>query len=110
MPVREQLGFIYHAHRLSEQSDGQGIELDLIGADGASEHFQGVGNGSIAATVAALGLPLRIDSSEERRLGAGADAMALAILEAAWPGVPGTRFGVERAEIFPRARFWPSLV
>jgi len=68
----------------------------LIGADGASEHFQGVGNGPIAATVAALGLPLRIDSYEERSLGAGADAMALAIVEAAWPGVPGSRFGVGR--------------
>ncbi|NYT39080.1 2-isopropylmalate synthase [Allopusillimonas soli] len=96
MPVREQAGFIYRAHRLSEQSDGQGIELDLIGADGASVHFQGVGNGPIAATVAALGLPLRIDSYEERSLGAGADAMALAIVEAAWPGVPGSRFGVGR--------------
>jgi len=93
-PVREQPGFIYRAHRLSEHADGQGIELDLIGADGASAHFQGVGNGPIAATVAALGLPLRIDSYEERSLGAGADAMALAIVEAAWPGVPGSRFGV----------------
>ena len=95
-PVREQPGFIYRAHRLSDQSDGQGIDLDLIGTDGASEHFQGVGNGPIAATVAALGLPLRIDSYEERSLGAGADAMALAIVEAAWPGVPGSRFGVGR--------------
>jgi len=42
MPVREQAGFIYRAHRLSEHADGQGIELDLIGADGASAHFQGV--------------------------------------------------------------------
>ncbi len=96
MPVREQPGFIYRAHRLSEHTDGQGIELDLIGVDGALEHFQGVGNGPIAAMVAALGLPLRIDSYEERSLGAGADAMALAIVEAAWPGVPGSRFGVGR--------------
>ncbi|TFL15070.1 2-isopropylmalate synthase [Pusillimonas caeni] len=96
MPVREQSGFIYRTHRLSEHADGQGIELDLIGVGGEQAHFQGVGNGPIAATVAALGLPLRIDSYEERSLGAGADAMALAIVEAAWPGVPGSRFGVGR--------------
>lgn len=96
MPVREQSGFIYRTHRLSEHADGQGIELDLIGVGGEQAHFQGVGNGPIAATVAALGLPLRIDSYEERSLGAGADATALAIVEAAWPGVPGSRFGVGR--------------
>ena len=44
----------------------------------------------------ALGLPLRIDSYEERSLGAGSDAAALAIVEAAMPGVPGSRFGVGR--------------
>lgn len=53
-----------------------------------------MGNGPIAAAVEALELPLRIDSYEERSLGNGADACALAIVEAAWPGVPGSRFGV----------------
>ena len=95
-PAREQPGFLYHAHHLSEHLEGQGIELELIGADGEVRNRQGKGNGPIAATVAALGLPLRIDGYEERSLGAGADAMALAIVEAAWPGVPGSRFGVGR--------------
>jgi len=95
-PVREQPGFIYSAHRLFEHADGQNIELDVIAAGGELERFQGIGNGPIAATVAALGLPLRIDSYEERSLGAGADAAALAIVEAACPGVPGSRFGVGR--------------
>ena len=58
---------------------------------GGNQH---TGNGPIAATVAALNLPLRIDSYEERSLGTGADACALAIVEAACPGVPGSRFGV----------------
>ena len=95
-PVREQPGFAYRAHRLSDHPEGQGIALELVGEDGGVQIREGVGNGPIAATVAALGLPLRIDSYEERSLGAGADAMALAIVEAAWPGVPGSRFGVGR--------------
>ncbi|WP_353174271.1 2-isopropylmalate synthase [Paracandidimonas soli] len=96
MPVCEQPGFIYRAHRLYGHPDGQGIDLELAGADGKVESRQGVGNGPISAAVAALGLPLRIDSYEERSLGSGADATALAIVEAAWPGVPGSRFGVGR--------------
>jgi 2-isopropylmalate synthase len=95
-PARKSPGFIYRSHRLSEHAKGQGIELDLTGTDGEVRYCQGEGSGPIEATVAALGLPLRIDSYEERSLGAGADAVALAIVEAAWPGVPGSRFGVGR--------------
>lgn len=89
-------GHAYRHHRLFDAPEGQGIELELMSADGVVLTRQGTGNGPIAATVAALGLPLRIHSYEERSLGAGADAMALAIVEAAWPGVPGSRFGVGR--------------
>ncbi|MEL7629351.1 2-isopropylmalate synthase [Pectobacterium aroidearum] len=95
-PVFEQPGFIYNAHRLSEHPQGQGIDLTLIDVDGEPRHCRGEGNGPISATVAALGLPLRIDSYEERSLGAGADAVALAIVEAVRPGVSGSRFGVGR--------------
>lgn len=93
-PVREQSSFIYRGHRLFEHADGQGIALKLADADGNIKTVEGSGNGPIAATVVALGLPLRIDSYEERSLGAGSDAAALAIVEAAIPGVPGSRFGV----------------
>ena len=95
---REQPGYIYRSHRLFEHAHGQGITLELADAAGNVKAFEGTGNGPIAATVAALGLPLRIDSYEERSLGAGSDAMALAIVEAAIPGVPGSRFGVGRHE------------
>lgn len=95
-PVREQPGFIYRSHRLFEHADGQGITLELADADGNVKTLEETGNGPIAATVAALGLPLRIDSYEERSLGAGSDAVALAIVEAAIPGVLGSRFGVGR--------------
>lgn len=94
--IREQSGFTYRGHRLYEHADGQGITLDIADANGNIDTVEGAGKGLIAATVAALGLPLRIDSYEERSLGAGSDAEALAIVEAATPGVPGSRFGVGR--------------
>jgi len=84
----------YESHRLFDSPQGQGIELHWHDADGQPRLRNGIGNGPIAATVAALELPLRIDSYEERSLGNGADACAVAIIEAAWPGVPGSRFGV----------------
>lgn len=94
LPVQEQPGFIYRSHYLFEHADGQGIALELADVGGNVNTFEGTGNGPIAATVAALSLPLRIDSYEERSLDAGSDAVALAIVEAAVPGVPGSRFGV----------------
>jgi 2-isopropylmalate synthase len=95
-PIREQSSFIYRSHRLFEHAGGQGIALELADVDGKAKTVEGLGNGPIAATVAALGLPLRIDSYEERSLSAGSDAAALAIVEAVMPGVPGSRFGVGR--------------
>ncbi|MGP7733720.1 2-isopropylmalate synthase [Oceanimonas smirnovii] len=94
--IREQSGFTYRGHRLYEHADGQGITLDIADENGNISTVEGSGKGLIAATVAALGLPLRIDSYEERSLGTGSDAEALAIVEAAIPGVPGSRFGVGR--------------
>jgi 2-isopropylmalate synthase len=86
---------VYHAHHLFETETGQGIELDLTLA-GKRCQLRGVGNGPIAATVNALSLPLRIDHYEERALAHGADASALAIVEAARDGMPGNRFGAGR--------------
>ncbi|KQP15852.1 2-isopropylmalate synthase [Pseudorhodoferax sp. Leaf265] len=86
----------YRGHRLFDAPQGQGIALDVVLGDGTQRQLQGVGTGPIDATAAALGLPLRIDSYEERSLGTGADAQAMAIVEAAWPGVAGSRFGAGR--------------
>lgn len=97
-PTRERPGFIHRGHRFFEHDGGQGIALELAQADGSIHQYEGAGNGPIAATVAATRLPLRIDSYEERSLGAGADAVALAIVEVSTPGVPGSRFGVGRHE------------
>lgn len=81
---------VCHGHRLAD--DGQGIELD-VSIDGTRQTLQGQGNGPIAATVDALGLPLRVDHYEERATGTGANAQALAIVEAALEGVAGSTFG-----------------
>ncbi len=85
----------YRDHRLVEVPDGQGIELELD-VDGEIRLLRGVGTGPIDAAVDALAVGLRIDSYEERSIGSGAKAQAWAIVEAAAPGVAGTRFGVGR--------------
>src|SRR5688500_18000415 len=85
----------YHAHHLFEDGDKQGIELEMTVA-GQRRKLRGVGSGPIAATVSALALPIRIDNYEERALRAGADASALAIVEAAREGVAGIRYGAGR--------------
>jgi len=86
-------GYAYRGHRLRETPQGQCIELEVQAPGGEVRRLQGTGSGPIEAAVAALGLPLRIDSYEERSLAAGADAQALAVVEAAWPGVAGSRHG-----------------
>src|SRR5690606_34387950 len=53
-------------------------------------------NGPIDAAVNALGGGLRIDDYVEHAIGGGSDAQAMAIVEAAAPGVAGTRFGAGR--------------
>jgi 2-isopropylmalate synthase len=88
----QQEAFAYRGHRLFETSEGQGIELDLL-VHGQERQLRGSGNGPIAAAVDALELPIRVDAYEERALGSGAHAKALAIVEAACDGLPGTRFG-----------------
>jgi 2-isopropylmalate synthase len=80
----------YHGHWLAE--DGQAIELDVT-FDDSRQRLYGNGNGPIAAAVDALGIPVRIDNYEERAISAGAEAQAVAILEAAWPGMAGSTFG-----------------
>ena len=85
----------YHAHHLFEEGDKQGIELEMTVA-GERRKLRGVGSGPVSATVNALALPIRIDNYEERALRSGADASALAIVEAARDGVAGIRYGAGR--------------
>ena len=81
---------ICHSHKLTDE--GHSIEMDVT-INGERQKLQGQGNGPIAAAVDALGLPLRVDHYEERATGSGANAQALAIIEAAMEGVAGSTFG-----------------
>ncbi|MFT3905278.1 MAG: 2-isopropylmalate synthase [Steroidobacteraceae bacterium] len=83
---------VYRGHRLLEHASGQAIELQLEVA-GAVRTLRGTGSGPIAAAVDALGVPVRIQSYEERSIRAGSDAQALAIVEASFDGAAGARFG-----------------
>ncbi|MBJ2141118.1 2-isopropylmalate synthase [Delftia acidovorans] len=95
-----QLPWHYRSHHLFDSAQGQGIALEVVQPDGLRLQLYGEGSGPIDAVAAAigqhLGVALRIDHYEERSLGQGAGAMALAIVEAALPGVTGTRFGAGR--------------
>jgi 2-isopropylmalate synthase len=89
----------YHGHRLTDAPQGQGIALD-IEVNGQRRVINGEGNGPIAAVMAALtqqlGVPMRINAFEERAIGAGADAQALALVEVSCQGMPGSVFGAGR--------------
>ncbi|WP_414648534.1 2-isopropylmalate synthase [Chitinimonas sp.] len=82
-----------HGHHLHEEGNAQGISL-VVEIDGRSCNLKGSGNGPIAAAVDALGQPIRVLSYEERSLGHGADARAVAFVEVAMEGVEGSIFGV----------------
>lgn len=81
------------SHRMVGNDRGQQVELE-VSVDGERQVLRGEGNGPIDAAVNALGLPIRVDAYEERSIDSGADARAVAFIEAACDGVAGTRFGV----------------
>ena len=85
----------YLGHTLHEGAEGDTLKLRLDDMARAGEiERSGHGSGPIAATVAALDPALRVDSYEQRSLGAGAQARAMSIVEVAHPDVAGSRFGV----------------
>ena len=83
----------YVAHHLNEHGEQQGIRLELEVA-GKRLVLRGEGNGPIDAAVQALHLPLVVHSYEERALGLGSGARAVAMVELAMEGMPATTFGV----------------
>ncbi|WP_337878315.1 2-isopropylmalate synthase [Caldimonas sp.] len=81
------------AHHGMEDGARVGLQLE-VEFQGQRLRLEGWGNGPLDAAVHALGLPLRLDSYEERAIGSGSDARAIAFVELAHPDVAGTRFGV----------------
>ncbi|MBL8467969.1 2-isopropylmalate synthase [Methyloversatilis discipulorum] len=86
------LPFEYVTHHLSEIGDEQGIEL-VVKAEGVERTLSGRGNGPIAAVIDALKVPARLHDYEERAIGHGADAAAVAFAEFVIDGLPGSTFG-----------------
>jgi 2-isopropylmalate synthase len=82
----------YRSHHLNEEGDKQTISLELL-VDGKAITFKGIGTGPIDAAVNALNCGLKVSSYEERSVGSGADAKALAMIEASCDGKPGARYG-----------------
>ncbi len=83
----------YVSHHLAEHGHEQGIRLELE-IDGRPVSLRGEGNGPIDAAVRALHLPMVVHSYEERALGLGANARAVAMVEAALEDTASTTFGV----------------
>ena len=91
---QQQPAYVYEGHCIEETEHGQRIRIEMRLPTGERVSLEGEGNGPVAAAVAALGVPVRLDSYEERSMSTGADAQAMAIVEMVWPGVHGSRFGV----------------
>ncbi|CAJ0785923.1 2-isopropylmalate synthase [Ralstonia condita] len=88
----------YVSHRLTERDDGsQHIRL-VVNIDDHEHICEGSGNGPLDALVHALShvltAPVSIHHYEERALGQGANADAIAFAELAATGVAGSVFGV----------------
>lgn len=83
----------YREHHLFERGPAQGIRL-TIEIEGRPVTLVGTGNGPIDAVVQALGMPVRVQSYEERGLGQGADSKAAAFVEVALGGNSPSGYGV----------------
>lgn len=82
----------YLSHQLTTIAAGEIIAL-TVSFKGQHRTIQGSGAGPIEAAVNALGSGLQVVSYEERAIGSGAGAQAMAIIEMATSGNAGTRFG-----------------
>ncbi|HJV79544.1 2-isopropylmalate synthase [Noviherbaspirillum sp.] len=83
----------YVSHRLFEHAQRQGVELTVKLFEQEITP-RGEGNGPIDALLHALRVPARLHAYEERAVGHGADATAVAYVEVVADGVPGSTFGV----------------
>ncbi len=87
--------FQYRGHHLvtaTDGSDGEQLTLNLV-RDGQPMQLTGRGNGPIDALVRALGLPFDVLSYEEKSIGKGSEAKAVAFVEITTPSRV-TLFGV----------------
>lgn len=81
----------YLAHKVQPDRQAQSVEISVVN-QGKTQIYKGRGNGPIEATIHALGLPIEVLSYEERSMGTGANAQAIAIIELMHEG-QHTKFG-----------------
>ena len=79
-------------YRLSDENGNQVIELEMD-LDGQVQQLRGEGNGPISAILDALQLPIDVVNYEERSIGSGANAKALALIELQVKGTGKSVFG-----------------
>lgn len=83
----------YIGHQLSQHGRTQGVTLTI--AMGERHHIlNGAGTGPIDAVINALRTPVHVLAYEERSLGQGADARAVAFIELSNRDRPGSTHGV----------------
>ncbi|TVO58556.1 2-isopropylmalate synthase [Denitromonas halophila] len=83
----------YAEHHLFEHGEQQGIQLGVT-RGGQHEALRGIGNGPIDAALHALAPDARLLGYEERAIGQGSDARAVAFIELQGEGAAGAVFGV----------------
>jgi 2-isopropylmalate synthase len=83
----------YAEHHLFEHGDQQGLQLGVT-RGGRQEALRGIGNGPIDAALHALAPDARLLGYEERAIGQGSDARAVAFIELQGEGAAGAVFGV----------------
>jgi 2-isopropylmalate synthase len=80
-------------HHLAERGARQAVRL-VLNVDGHECALAGEGNGPLDAVMAAVGLPIMLQSYEERAIGSGTAARAVAYMELTSSEFVGSRFGV----------------
>jgi 2-isopropylmalate synthase len=83
----------YVEHHLFEHGEAQGAKITVAMGERRFT-VSGEGNGPIDAVIHALRVPVRLLAYEERSLGQGADARAVAFVEMAGGDQPGSTHGV----------------
>jgi 2-isopropylmalate synthase len=94
--LQARLPFEYVSHHLSEdlaRPSVQSIQVRLR-VNGEERQLDGSGNGPLDAFVHALGVPFNIQGYEERAIGQGSDARAVAFVEVGGGAMQGSCFGV----------------
>lgn len=94
--LETQAPYAYVSHHLSEDPARPNVQViqARLRMRGAEREVRGAGNGPLDAFLHALQVPFNIQSYEERAIGRGSDATAVAFVEMGRSGVPGSISGV----------------